>query len=142
MDQGVAPGGSVQRGGAGRRVLLVDDNPELSEFLADCLKAAGYCPIQAYDGLAGWRALVEQCPDLAVVDLNMPVMSGFRLLWLLRVGQPVAPPRVPVVVISGHDPQEAEEVVLAARPVAYLVKPFSPQHFLAVVGEAIGRQAV
>ena len=130
------------RGSGSRRVLVVDDNPDLCDFLADCLQAAGYYPIQAHDGLAGWQALNEQHPDLAVVDLGLPVMSGFRLLWLLRAAKPVQTPRVPVIVISGHDPQEASDMIVTTRPEAYLVKPFTPERFLAAVREVIeGRVA-
>ncbi|MHB1131599.1 MAG: response regulator [Chloroflexota bacterium] len=124
------------RGSVSRRVLVVDDNPDLCDFLADCLQAAGYYPIQAHDGLSGWQALNEHHPDVAVVDLSMPVMSGFRLLWLLRVAKPIHTPHVPVVVISGHDPQEASDVI-ATRPEAYLVKPFAAERFLTAVREAI-----
>lgn len=129
------------REGLGRRVLVVDDNPDLCDFLADYLQEAGYYPIQAHDGLSGWQALNEHHPDLAVVDLGLPVMSGFRLLWLLRVAKPVHTPHVPVVVISAHDPQEASEVI-ATNPEAYLVKPFAAERFLETVREAIeGRGA-
>lgn len=131
--EAVNPEESVQR-----RVLIVDDNPELRGLLADCLETAGYLPIQAQNGLAGWLAFREQSPHLAVVDLSMPVMSGFRLLWLLRAAKPAQAPHIPVVVISGHDPQEASEVIAATRPEAYLLKPFGPERFLSTVRALLG----
>jgi two-component system KDP operon response regulator KdpE len=124
---------TADSGPACRRVLIVEDNPALCEFLAGCLETAGFYPIQTHDGLSGWQAYSEQQPDLAVVDLSLPVMSGFRLLRLLRSVEAVQSPRTPLMVISGHDPQEAGEVINATRPEAYLVKPFGAERFLATV---------
>lgn len=69
----------------------------------------------------------------------MPVMSGFRLLRLLRpLGDP-ATPRVPVIVMTGYDMQEAWEIVRDARPEAYLQKPFSAERLLARVRDVLAR---
>ena len=124
-----------------RCVLVVDDDYALCTLLADCLELAGYRPVQAHDGLAGWRAYEECRPDLAVVDLNLPTVSGFRLLQLLRGPSQDAARRMPLVIISGDDPQEASEAIAAARPQAYLKKPFGVQHFLATVDELLNRPA-
>ena len=64
----------------------------------------------------------------------MPVMSGFRLLRLLRSRRNPARPRVPVIVISGDDPQEAMDVVVETKPDAYLQKPFAAEQLLEKVG--------
>ncbi len=126
------------RDGRGR-VLVVEDDGELSGFLTECLEMAGYQVIQSSNGLEGLRALDTHRPDLAVVDLNMPVMSGFRLLRLLRANSDPGLTRVPVIVITGSDLQEAMDVVVQARPDAYLQKPFRPEQLLERVGHLLGR---
>ncbi len=123
------------------RVLVIDDDCTFCEFLADCLELAGYEAIWSTDGLEGWRAFESQRPQLVVVDLDVPVISGFRLLTLLRGGAEPAAPAVPIFVVTGHDMQEAMDVVAATRPDAYLQKPFEPAESLRAVSSALGRRA-
>jgi DNA-binding response OmpR family regulator len=131
--------GDVREGPA--LVLVIDDDCTFCEFLADCLELAGYEAIWSTNGLDGWQAFESQRPQLVVIDLDVPVISGFRLLSLLRSGAEPAAASVPVVVVTGHDMQEAMDVVAAARPDAYLQKPFEPAVFLQVVGDVLGRRA-
>lgn len=123
----------------GARVLLIEDDTSLCDYLADCLSDAGYEPIRTNDGLAGWRALEVRHPDLVVLDFDVPVISGFRLLHLLRRGEDPTGRRIPIVVVTGYDMLEAMDVVVATRPDAYLQKPFAPQRLLDSVAFLIGR---
>ena len=132
------PGG-VREGPA--RVLVIDDDRAFCEFLADCLELAGYEAVWSTNGLDGWQAFERQHPQLVVVDLEVPVISGFRLLSLLRSGADPATPSVPVVVVTGHDMQEAMDIVATARPDAYLQKPFEPAEFLRMIGDVLRRRA-
>lgn len=102
----------------------------MCDYLAECLRAAGYEPIRTNDGLTGWRALETQYPDLVVVDLDVPVISGFRLLHLLRRDENPTGRRIPIVVMAGYDMLEVMDVVVSTRPDAYLQKPFAVQRFL------------
>src|SRR3990172_738007 len=102
------------------RVLVIDDDCSFCQFLADCLELAGYEAIWATNGLDGWQTFERQHPQLVVVDLDVPVISGFRLLSLLRSGADPAAPSVPVVVVTGHDMQEAMDVVAPAQPHPHL----------------------
>ena len=122
------------------RVLIVEDDRALGGYLAERLEMAGFRAIQSRDGLDGWRAFEAERPHVLVVDLDMPVMSGSRLLRLLRpVGGP-APPRVPVIVMTGYDLQEALDVVRDARPDAYLQKPFPAERLLERVRDLLARR--
>lgn len=119
------------------RVLVVDDDADLRFYMAECLERAGYQPILSGDGMEALYALDVQRPHLAVVDLNMPVMSGFRLLRLLRGAGKPDRPRLPIIVISCDDLQEAMDLVVETKPEAYLQKPFDPEQLIERVGHLL-----
>lgn len=112
------------------RVLVVEDDAGIRSFLAQCLESAGYKAILSNNGWEGLQAVDTHRPHLAVVDLNMPVMSGFRFLRLLQRGGNEDQPRVPVIVISGDDAGQSKELVMEVKPEAYLQKPFGPDQLL------------
>ncbi len=120
--------------------MVVEDDCDLRSYLADCLEMAGYHAIISRNGLEGLQALEDHRPHLAVVDLNMPVMSGFRLLHLLHREDKSERPRVPVIVISGDDVELTMDLVTQVKPEAYLQKPFEPEQFLERVEHLLDSQ--
>ncbi len=113
---------------ATRRVLIVDDEPEVRRTLTDILRAMRYpdeLEIEgASDGREGLDAVVRQLPDLVLLDLQMPRMGGLALLKQIRdVG-----PRLPVIVISATQENKLSTEALRSGAVAYLPKPFDARH--------------
>jgi CheY-like chemotaxis protein len=80
------------------RVLIVEDDPNLQQVGKMLLESQGYEVLIAGDGFAGLMALKKSLPDIIISDLNMPNMSGFEFLSVVRRRFPV----IPVVVISGE----------------------------------------
>jgi CheY-like chemotaxis protein len=80
-----------------RQVLVVDDDPNVRDSVARLLMSAGYDVASAEDGLAALSHLNKTRPDVIVSDLNMPRMSGFELLSLVRYRFP----RIVVLAMSG-----------------------------------------
>jgi CheY-like chemotaxis protein len=93
-------------GGAGRRVLIVDDDDILRHGLRQGLENEGWRVSEADNGRAGLERLVEAPPDVIVLDLMMPHMDGFELCDELR--KSTAWCRIPVVVITAKDLTEEE----------------------------------
>ncbi|MGO8736002.1 MAG: response regulator [Terriglobia bacterium] len=91
------------------RVLLVDDEPLVRRSIAGYLVEAGYVVRVAVDGLDAIGKLREGSPALIISDLNMPRMSGFELLDVVRKRFP----QIPVIVISGAAADEMPEGVAA-----------------------------
>ena len=91
------------------RVLLVDDEPLVRRSISGHLVAAGYVVRVAVDGLDAIGKLRAGLPDLIISDLNMPRMSGFELLDVVRKRFP----QIPVIVISGVAADEMPEGVAA-----------------------------
>jgi DNA-binding response OmpR family regulator len=114
-------------------VLIVEDEDGLLEILCLNFQSAGYQVFAADDGLVGWQQFDRHRPDLLVLDLNLPQISGFRLLELVR-----SESDVPVLILTAYDFAEAEEVA-HFRPNAFLKKPFDVQELIHLADGLVGR---
>ena len=123
----------VKRTTAQPKVLIVEDEEGLLEILELNFRSAGYQVTTAADGLAAWQAFEREQPDLLVLDLNLPRISGFRLLKLVR-----SESDVPVLILTAYDFAEAEEVA-EYRPNAFIKKPFDTEALIAVADRLAGR---
>lgn len=113
------------------KVLVVEDEDGLREILVVNFRGAGYEVFSAADGLSGWQHFDHHKPDLLVLDLNLPKVSGFRLLELVR-----SESNVPVLILTAYDFAEAEEVALY-RPNAFLKKPFDACELVEVANRLV-----
>ena len=102
------------------RVLIVDDNPDILILLRTNLRASGFEPIQAENGEVALRMILEERPDLVLLDLMMPVMDGWGVLEALE-GREDLPP---IVVVSASDANANLERAEKLGVTAYVTKPF------------------
>jgi len=121
----------MQIGAGGRppKVLIIEDEQGLVDILTVNLEAAGLRVVSAYDGLAGWQTFERELPDLVILDINLPVVSGFRLLQWFRDSER---PHVPVLAITALDFSEAEELARNGLD-AFVSKPFQPEDVVRAV---------
>ena len=110
-------------------ILLVEDDLESLQSLADLLSAGGYTVIATADGAEAMRHLREDHPRLVLLDLQMPRMDGWEFSGFKNQDAVLA--RIPVVLLSGARDLKMHAVTLDAA--AWLQKPFSPAHLLEVV---------
>ena len=103
------------------KILVIDDDARDRDLLAAVLEENGYEVIWADNGGAGLMLCHQQTPDAVVLDLNMPGIDGLSILRQLRILHPT----LPVVVFSGHSPQEVEEETLNQGATAFIQKAFS-----------------
>ena len=116
-----------------RTVLVVDDEPQVRSVVQQCLTEAGFEVRAAADGRQALEMMQSQPrPDAIVLDLLMPVMSGFEVLSALRIMPGWA--TIPVVVLSASTDYSAEHLGAAAL----LQKPFTAAALAAAVEGAIG----
>jgi DNA-binding response OmpR family regulator len=108
-------------------VVIADDDPDVMRLIDVQLRAAGYRTVLAADGSEALRALEAHRPDLIIVDMMMPRMTGFDVLTAIR-NQP-ARPRVIVLSARGREQDVTRAFALGADD--YITKPFSPQELLA-----------
>ena len=86
-----------------KRILIVDDDPEISEPLAEVLVREGYSVGRAGDGAQALDALASTLADVVLLDLNMPVMNGYEFLRLRAADQRLA--KIPVIIMSASVPR-------------------------------------
>jgi DNA-binding response OmpR family regulator len=115
------------------RVLIIEDEEGLLEILELNFRAAGYHVRTAADGVSAWQQFDQLHPDLLLLDLNLPRMSGFRLLELVRRESDV-----PVLILTAYDFAEAEEVA-QYRPDGFVKKPFRLEDLIRQADRLVGR---
>ncbi|MGB0756866.1 MAG: response regulator [Patescibacteria group bacterium] len=87
-----------------KKILIVDDEPELVELFSDILKTAGYDIFKAYDGREAMHVVQENMPDLILLDVKMPGVDGFTFLAQLRDDPKLA--HIKVIMLSNMQGQE------------------------------------
>ncbi len=117
-------------------IAVIEDEPGVAEILQINLEAAGHTVTTLPDGQAALAALDGDPPDLVVLDLNLPHVSGFRVIEVMRRTPGWAD--VPVVVVTAYNFEEAVDVVRAGID-DFLTKPFDVADVIAAVRRAIDR---
>jgi len=116
------------------RILVVDDEPQLTRVLRTGLKSRGYDVRAAADGLAGFEAFNDWHPDLVITDLAMPNVDGLELCRRLR-----AISQVPIIVLSAKGEEKTKVEALDLGADDYVTKPFGIDELLARVRASLRR---
>lgn len=110
------------------RILVIDDEPQITRVLRAALSAQGYDVRTANDPEEGLRVFRDWAPDLTITDLMMPIMSGVEVCRAIR-----ALGSTPVLVLSVREHERSKVEALDAGADDYVTKPFSIQELLARV---------
>lgn len=115
-------------------VLVVDDEVAITILLREWLEPAGYEVITALDGMSAWQVFFARRPNLAIVDIMMPGMSGLELCRRIREVS-----SLPIIILSARGAELDKVQGLEAGADDYLVKPLGEKEFLARVKAALRR---
>ena len=110
-----------------KKILIVDDEPELVKALQIRLKRAGYRILTAYDGGEGLK-LVKKRPDLILLDIMMPTISGIELCQLLKEDPKLK--NIPIIFLTAKDTKEDRIKGLSVGADEYIAKPFYSEDLL------------
>jgi PAS domain S-box-containing protein len=124
---------------AGWRVLIVDDNQDAAELLAEALSESGYVVRVALDGAAALRALQEERPDVALLDIGLPVMDGYELARRVRSDPALRSLRM--LAVTGYGQAKDRAKAEAAGFDAHLVKPVDLQTLEAELARVMAQPA-
>ncbi|MER7730241.1 response regulator transcription factor [Streptomyces erythrochromogenes] len=124
--------------GAAGRVLVVDDDPTVSEVVAGYLERAGFTVERADDGPSALEAAARCRPDLVVLDLMLPGMDGLEVCRRLRAGGAGAR-TLPVVMLTARGDEEDRILGLEVGADDYVTKPFSPRELVLRVRSVLRR---
>jgi two-component system KDP operon response regulator KdpE len=118
-----------------KRILVVDDEPQITRVLRTALTGSGYEVRTADDGHSGLRSAREWLPDLVITDVSMPNMSGIELCRQLR-----AESTLPIIVLSVKGEEKTKVEALDAGADDYVTKPIGMDELLARVRRNLARQ--
>jgi CheY-like chemotaxis protein len=118
--------------GGPKRLLLVEDDRDLIELMSLLLEEAGYAVTTANNGREALEALGQGLPDLILLDLKMPVMSGPEFARAFRAQHAR---RAPILVVTAADDPQRRAAEVGAD--GWLGKPFDPETLLAAVQQHI-----
>jgi two-component system chemotaxis response regulator CheY len=122
-----------------QRILIVEDSPTMRQLLVFALRRLKEVDIvEAEDGMDGLRKVSGDHFDLALIDINMPVMDGLKLISLIRGEENLS--SIPIVVITTEGANEDRERALSLGANEYLTKPIQANQVLTVAKSLLKRE--
>ena len=118
-----------------KKILIIDDEPELVKAIGVRLKANGYDVEVAYDGLSGIDKAKEVKPDLILLDIIMPKMDGYEVAKKLMAD--VATETIPIIIFTASQQKELENKCRELGISTFLMKPFEAKDLLDMIGGAL-----
>jgi two-component system alkaline phosphatase synthesis response regulator PhoP len=118
-----------------KKILIVDDTPAMVSLISDVLLQAGFEVVTAEDGKEGLAAVAKHGPDLLILDISMPVMSGLQVLRRLR--EESATGLLPVILLTGRDGHSDVLEGWMGGADRYLTKPCSMEELLEAVQQML-----
>lgn len=127
-----------------KKILVVDDEPDVREFLASCIEDAGFIVNTAVDGQDALEKVKSDTPDLMTLDMVMPRKSGIKVIRALRENEKYA--NLPIIVITAHardefgseDFKEFNAFTSGLRPRYTIEKPVTPERLIKSICEILG----
>jgi DNA-binding response OmpR family regulator len=106
------------------KILIAEDEPDIRELVTFMLRFAGYEVVAASNGEDAVRTAAREIPDLVIMDVRMPRMTGYDACRLMKANPDLR--HVPVVFLSAKGQESEIQSGLDAGAEAYILKPFSP----------------
>ena len=116
-----------------KRILVVEDQEDNLQILRDLLTSAGFEVIEAKDGEEGVGAAVAECPDLILMDIQLPLLDGYEATRRIKADPALR--AIPIIVVTSYALSGDEVEARAAGCDAYVPKPYSPRQLLAKIRE-------
>jgi two-component system cell cycle response regulator DivK len=119
-----------------KKVLIVEDNELNMKLFHDLLDAQGYETLQTREGLEALTIAREHMPDLILMDIQLPEISGLEVTKWLKEDEALA--HIPVIAVTAFAMKGDEERIRAGGCEAYIAKPISVAHFLDTIRGLLG----
>ncbi len=123
---------AVQGGAVAKpKILIVDDEPDVVGLIERTLKVYGFDTLKAYDGIGALDLVSTEKPDLILLDIMMPMMSGYEVCEQIKANPQTQ--NIPVVCLSSAHTPDARAHSLRAGAVELITKPFMPAELVAQI---------
>lgn len=113
------------------KVLIVDDEPDVVSFLERTLVSDGFDVVKAYDGIGALDLINTEKPDIVLLDIMMPMMSGYEVCQQIKSDPQTS--AIPVMCLTSAHTPDARTKSLKAGAVELITKPFFPSELLAQI---------
>jgi DNA-binding response OmpR family regulator len=123
----------------GKRILVVDDEADLTELISFNLREAGYDVEVACDGVKALTAARQKRPNLILLDLMLPELDGFAVCEILKRDPKTA--SIPVIMVTAWTSELSRIIGLSSGAVDYITKPFSPREMVNRVNQVLNRES-
>lgn len=123
-----------------KRILVIDDEPELVKAIQIRLEIAGYETLVAHDGMEGLDKARKENPDLILLDLMLPKMDGYKVCALLKRDKNYS--KIPVIMLTARTLEKQQKLGIELGADAYITKPFQYEVVLAKIKELLGERGV
>ncbi len=123
----------------GKRILIVEDEPNIVISLEFLMKREGFEVDVAADGEAALKAASDRAPDLVLLDIMLPKMNGFEVCQKLRADSRWRGVKIVMLTAKGREAEIAKGLALGAD--LYVTKPFSTKELVAQVKQLLGSGA-
>ena len=114
-----------------KRILIVEDTEDNRRIMRDLLTNAGFELLEALDGGQGVAMAAEHCPDLILMDMQLPVLDGYEATRRIKSDPQLR--HIPVIAVTSYALSGDEAKTRTAGCDGYIAKPFSPRQLLATV---------
>lgn len=114
-----------------KKILVVDDEKDITETLSFMLKAAGYDVITASDGEEGLKFAKEENPDLIILDVMMPKINGYKIARLLKYDNKYK--HIPIIMVTARGQDSDKLIGEETGANEYITKPFEFEEVLTSV---------
>jgi DNA-binding response OmpR family regulator len=118
-------------------ILVIEDDPSFRDLLALHLRSAGHRVRAAADPEEGLRSFLEQVPEVVLLDLDLPYLSGFEVLSALRADD--ASKKVPVIVVTGRADDETYDRCRKMGVDGFASKPLKREELMDAIDKALAR---
>ncbi len=122
-----------------KKILVVEDNMDSRELLVDALEFADYAVIEAVNGEEGERKAREECPDLILLDISLPIKAGWDVARDLRIHDQTK--QIPIIALTAHAREDDKNRALEAGCTSYIPKPVKPKDVLKEISRLLSLNA-
>ncbi|MCB1308935.1 MAG: response regulator [Leptospiraceae bacterium] len=121
---------------SGKKILIVDDQPNVRTVLAEMFKNQGYLVETAENGEVGIQKAREYQPELLIMDIMMPVKDGLSAAREIKADPDLQ--SIPILFLTARGQKQDEENARAAGADGFITKPFSPRRIMETVSSMLG----
>ncbi len=123
----------------GQKILVVDDEPDVLDMIVRTLEADGFRTVSAFDGLSALDLAESEQPDLVLLDIMMPMMSGYEVIEQLKSNPQTQ--RIPIICLTSAESITARARSRKAGAAKLIMKPFSPAELVHELHAVLAQEA-